>query len=221
MHQSLDTLFQLDEGTVVRNGYDSAPHPGASRVLPGNILPRIRLKLFESKRDPLAIPIDVEDLHLELVPDLTQLGGMPDPPPGHVRDVQQPVHAAKVDERPEVRDVLDNALSNLADFQFGLERIPVLGTLFFKDDPSTHDDVAPTLVELEDLEGVFLADQLVDVGNATQSDLRPGQEGIHSHEVHGDAALYLALQDTRDRAVVVERFLDLLPHPQEVGLLLG
>ena len=36
----------------------------------------------------------------------------------HVGDVQQAVDAAQVDERAEVGDVLDDALADLADFEF-------------------------------------------------------------------------------------------------------
>jgi hypothetical protein len=43
--------------------------------------------------------------------DLDHVGRVVDPAPGHVGDVQQAVDAAEVDERAEVGDVLDRALT--------------------------------------------------------------------------------------------------------------
>ena len=92
VHQALDPLLQLDKGTVVGDRYDAPANPASDRVLGGYVLPRIGLKLLETQRDPLAIPIDVEDLDLDFVPDLTEFGRMADPPPGHIGNVQKAVH---------------------------------------------------------------------------------------------------------------------------------
>ena len=64
-------------------------------------------------------------------------------------------------------------------------------------------------------------DQVFDIGNATQRDLRAGQERVHAHQVDRHAALDLAGERARHLLVGLVGFLDLLPDAQEVGLLLG
>ena len=90
-----------------------------------------------------------------------------------------------------------------------------------QDDPAGHHDVPAPLVELDDLEVVAIADQVLDVGHAPERDLRAREEGVHPHDVHRDAALDLAGQQPLHGTVVVVGVADELPHAQEVRLLLG
>ncbi len=64
------------------------------------------------------------------------------------------------------------------------------------------------------------AEEIVDVRDATQRDLRPGEERVDAHEVDHDAALDLLDEDALDRLVGLVRDADPLPHAHEVGLLL-
>ena len=73
MDQPFDTFFELDERAVVRYRYDLAADAGSNGVLFLDILPRIRLELLETQRYALAIPVDVEDLHLDLFADIADL----------------------------------------------------------------------------------------------------------------------------------------------------
>ena len=139
----------------------------------------------------------------------------------HVGDVEQAVHAAQVDEGAEVGDVLDDALPHLADRQLLHQVLALVGPLVLQDDPAAHHDVAAALVELDDLEVVGLAQQLVDVGHPAERDLAPGQERVDAHQVHDHAALDLLDQRALDRLVALVGHADLLPDPHEVGLLLG
>ena len=221
MHQTLDTLLELDERTVVRDRHDTSAHPGTDRVLLVDVRPGVRQELLESQRDALAVPIDVEDLHVEIrLADVDHLGRVTDAAPRHVRDVEQSVETAQVDERTEVGDVLDRTLADLADEELLHERLALLLALGLEDHAARNDDVPAALVELDDLELVDLADQVLDVRDPAQRDLRPGEEGVHAHEVDGDAALDLPDQRSLDRAVGFVRLADLLPDAQEVGLLL-
>src|SRR5690606_34254835 len=71
--QPLNTLLQLDERAVVRDRYDTTAHPGTDRVLLVDVRPRVLLELLEAERKPLTLPIDVEDLHIELLADRDDL----------------------------------------------------------------------------------------------------------------------------------------------------
>ena len=179
--EPLHPLLELYERAVVGDRHDLAPNPGPDGVPLGDILPRIRLQLLESQRNALTIPVDIEDLDLEILADITHFRGVPDASPGHVGDVKQAVHAAEINERAEVGDVLHHAGANLANLELVLELIPLPGSLLLEDDTPADDDVAATFVELEDLEVVLLTDQILDVVDAPESDLRPGQESVNTH----------------------------------------
>src|SRR5436190_2177238 len=74
-----------------------------------HLLPRVGLRLLEAERDALALPVDVENLDLDLLPDLEHLGGMVDVAPRQLADVDEAVHAVEIDEGAEVDDVRDRA----------------------------------------------------------------------------------------------------------------
>src|SRR5207249_11156047 len=60
------------------------------------------------------------------------------------------------------------------------------GALGLQDDAPAHHDVPAPLVELDDLELVALAEELVDVGHPAQRDLAAGEEGVHPHDVRSE-----------------------------------
>src|SRR3954470_3464876 len=101
----------------------------------------------------------------------------------HVGDVEQAIDAAKIDECAEVGDVLDDAFAHLILLQLLHQLLALARSLLLEDDATRDDDVATALIELDDLEVESLTEQLVDVGNATQRDLRSREERIDAHQV--------------------------------------
>src|SRR5258705_1490253 len=176
VHQTLDARLELDERAVVSDAHDLALHPRADRVLVGDVLPRVALELLQPERDALTLPVDVQHLHLELRADGDELRRVRDAAPRHVRDVEQAIHAAEVDERPEVGDVLDDALPDLVLLQLLHELFALPGSFVFQDHAAGDDDVAAAPGQLDDLELGILADEVLDVLQAPQGDLR-AQEG--------------------------------------------
>src|SRR5690606_36500906 len=219
--ETLDALLQLDERAVVRDRHDLAAHARADRILPLDVLPRIGQQLLEPEGDTLAVPVDVEHLHVQLGADVDDLRRVTDTTPAHVRDVQQPVEPAQIDECTEVGHVLHDAVAYLPDQQLLHQLLALALALLLEDHAAAHDDVATALVQLDDLEVERLADQVLDVRHTTQRNLRTGQERVHAHQVDRDATLDLAGQRARDLVVLLVRRLDLLPDAQEVSLLLG
>ena len=157
VHQPLDPRFELDEGAVVGDRDDLALYAGPDRILRRHVLPWVGLQLLQPEADPFALPIDVEDLHLDFLPDVDHLGGMRDAAIAHVGDVQQAVHTAQVDEGAEIGDVLDDALPHLADLQLLHEHVALRLALGLEEHATADDDVAASLVELDDLELEALA----------------------------------------------------------------
>jgi hypothetical protein len=116
---------------------------------------------------------------------------MVDAAPCHVGDVQQAVDAAEVDERTVIGDVLDDAVDNLAFFEVLDDFRTLFSAGFFKNGTTRNDDVAATLVHLEDFEGLRVVHQRGYVADRTDVDLRTRQEGNGAVEIDGEATLDL------------------------------
>src|SRR5947207_13068935 len=106
MYQSLDSGFQFYESSVICHARNFPRDPSGGRKALLDCFPRIGQKLFVSERDPLAFAIEFEDLHLHCIPNLEKLGRILEASPGHIRDMQQTVDAAEIDERAIVGQVL-------------------------------------------------------------------------------------------------------------------
>src|SRR5690606_27689830 len=150
--QTLDALLDLDERAVVGEGDDLARHAGADRVLLVGAVPGILLDLLEAQADALGGRVELEDHDADLVAHVEHLARVADATPGHVRDVEQAVDAAEVDERTVVGEVLDLALEDgaLGEVLEGL--LLELLALLLEQDAAAEHDVAALLVELDDLE---------------------------------------------------------------------
>ena len=111
--------------------------------------------------------------------------------------MEQAVDAAEVDERAEVGDVLDDALTDLARSDLGeqllFQRLPaILDQLATADD-----DVAALLVDLEDRAFDRAVDVIADVRRPADVDLARGQKDVDA-DVDEQAALDLAGDETRN-----------------------
>jgi hypothetical protein len=140
--------------------------------------------------------------------------------PGHVRDVEQTVHAVEIDERTEVGDVLDDADDLVAGGDAVEELLALLGALGLDDFAAGEHDVFALVVDLDDLELEHLADVLVEILRRDDVDLAAGQEGFDAdvdHEAAFDDALDLAFDET----AVLEHGVNFLPVLTVGGLLLG
>src|SRR5712691_8396020 len=102
--EALDAGLQLHEGAVVGDVGDAAGEAAADRELRLDALPRIGLELLHAERDAVGLMVDLDDLDLHLLADVEHLGGVIDPPPGDVGDMQETVDAAEVDERAIIGD---------------------------------------------------------------------------------------------------------------------
>ena len=136
VNQSFDSLLELHEGPVVGQT-DHAPFQSRSHgILPGRRRPRVRLRLLKSQRHPFPFLIIPQHFHVNLVSDGQEFGGVPDPSPGHIGDMEQSVHAAQIDEGPVVGDVLHDSLEDNPLFH-PLERFLPKGiALLLQQDPS-------------------------------------------------------------------------------------
>src|SRR5690606_26248915 len=160
VHQALDAFFQLREAAVVGQVGDAGHYAGVFRVTGLDGDPRVFAQLLQTQGDAVALAVELQHLDVDLVTNVDDFRRMLDALPGHVGDVQQAVHAAQVDERAVVGEVLDDTLDLLAflqGFQQGFALGAVLG---FQNAAAGNDNVVALLVQLDDLELEFLAFQV-------------------------------------------------------------
>src|SRR5579875_302764 len=219
VHQALDAVLDLDEGAVVGDVRDAPEHAGVRRIAPANVLPRIGAQLLQAERDTRALAVELEDPHVDLVADLDDLGRMLDALPCHVRDVQQAVDPAEIDEGAVIREVLDRAAHHRAFLQVLHERGALGRELLLHDRPPRDDDVIALLIELDDLELERLALEVGGVAHRTHVDERARQERAHIVNLDGEAALHAARDDAGHDLRIVESLLEPRPGAGPLGLL--
>ena len=169
--------------------------------------------------DALALAIELEDAHVDLVADVDDFRRMLDALPRHVGDVQQAVDAAEVDERAVVGEVLDRALDDRAFLQL-LQQLGALGAVFLLDHRTArHHHVVALLVELDDLELEHLAFEVRRIAHRAHVDERAGQERAHEVDLDGEAALDAAVDDALDDFLLLERLFETRPGACALGFL--
>lgn len=217
--QTFDALFDFNERAVGHDVDDATLDGGTDRVLGLDFVPRIFGLLLETEGDALLVVVDVEDHHFDFLSDFEHFARVGDTSPGHVGDVEEAVDAAEVDERAEVGDVLHDALADLVDFHiFKQLRAAILaGSL--EEFAAGNDDVSALLIDLEDLELVFFADEIVHILDRTDIDLGTGEERLDAVEIDDDAAFDAVLHQTGDYAAFAIFAGDFVPGLDEVRLL--
>src|SRR5690606_20234197 len=166
---------------------------------------------LHAERDTVALVVDANDLDLDGLADREHFGRVVHATPCDIGDVQQAVNAAEVNERTVIGDVLDDAVNNLALFELLDDFRTLFGARFFENGTTRDNDVAATLVHLEDLEGLGNVHQRRDIADRTDVDLRTRQEGHGTFEVDGETTLDLVEDDAFNALIVVVLLFELDP----------
>ena len=219
VHEALDALLDLHEAAVVGDVRDLAEETRARGIPARDVLPRVGAELLQAEADALALAVELEDAHVDLVAHVDDFRRVLDALPRHVGDVQQAVDAAEVHERTVVGEVLDHAADDRAFLQL-LEQLAALGAVFLLHDGAARDhDVVALLVELDDLELERLALEVARVAHRAHVHERTGQERTHEIDFDGEAALDAAVDEARDDLALLEGGLEALPGAGALGLL--
>ena len=86
---------------------------------------------------------------------------MPQPTPGHVGDVQQPIHPIEIDECAEVSDVFHSASYAVAHVNAFHEFLALFTSLLLDYFAPAQHNVFAIVIELNDFEIVRVADELL------------------------------------------------------------
>src|SRR6266480_355946 len=114
---------------------------------------------------------------------------MPQASPSHIGDMEQAIHSIEVDECAEIGQVLDCALDAIAHLYAFHELLPLLAPLLFNELAPAEHDVAPVIVDLDDLKIVGVANELLQIFRRHDVDLGSGQKRLDS-DVHHQTALH-------------------------------
>ena len=211
VQEAVDTVFELDEGTVVRQVANLALDVRADRVLLRNERPRVDLDLLHTEGDFLLLLLDLEDDHLDLVADRDDLVRVVDAlRPRHLGDVNETLDARLELDEGTVREHVDDLAADArADGVLGLDRRP--GALFLL--LETERDALLLLVDLEHLDLDLLIDreELRGVIDTTPAHVGDVEETVETAQVDEGAELGDVLDDTladlADLDVLEERLL--------------
>ena len=130
------------------------------------------------------------------------------------------VHTVQVDERAEIGEVLDVTLDGVADLDGFEETLALLAALLLDEFATAEDHVLAVVVDLDDLEVVGVAHELLEILRRDHVDLRTGEERFDA-DIDGEAAFDDGFDFAFDEAVALEDFDDLVPVLFVGGLLLG
>ena len=151
MDQSLHTLFEDYEGSIVDDAHHLAFDPFSNRVFFGDQNPRIFESLFVPEGDPFPFAVEPKHDNIDLVADLEVLAGVPHPTPRDIGDVEQPVETSQVHEDTVVGQVLNRTADQFTLFEVGHGLVFVLSLFLLEDRLARQHHIRATPVKGDDL----------------------------------------------------------------------
>ena len=185
MHEAVKTRLKLDERAERGDADNLALDDGVDRVLLLGDLPRLRLQRLQAQLDALLLLVHADDLHLDLLARGHDLGRVLHAVPGQIGHMDEAIHAADVHERAEVGQAADDAGDDL----ILLDLLPGLLLLVHQVRLAAGDDALLGLVDLDDLDGHRLADELADVLDEAAGQVGSRDERTDAHHISDQAAV--------------------------------
>ena len=176
VYEAFDAIANLHE-TTKRNqlGY-AAIHKLSNLVSISKFLPWVLLGCFEREADALAVKINFEYFHGHFVTDCNYRAWVINMLPRQFGNVDQTVHASKINERTEGNNAGDSAATHFANLQVGEELVACSTLILFEQGTTREHNVVSVAVELEDLCSNSLANVWSQIANTSQFDERGWQE---------------------------------------------
>src|SRR5450631_55076 len=216
--ETFDAGFELHKRAVRHEADDLALDLRADGEFGFDAVPRIGELLLEAEADAFLFLVHVQHDHVNFLADLEQLRRMTDTAPAHVRNVEQTVNAVQVNERAEIRDVLDRALADVAGRHLTQNLRTLGGALGFDQFAAGENDVLPFLIDFDDLEFVSVADETRQVLRRRHVNLRRRQKRLDA-DVDDQAAFDNGRDLALDDAAFVADGQNVVPVLLELRLL--
>src|SRR5690606_34700094 len=199
VQQPFEAVVQRDERAEVHDVRDGSLDQHPFVIAFQRVVPRIGEQALAAQRDAVALQVEAEDVHLDLIADLQHVARVIDAMPRQLADMDQPIRAAEVDERAEIaqpgdRSGDDISLRKLAEQARLLLRAPFALRLAIGEDPP-----AAVLIDLDHLDVQFLTDEVIQ-RFAALVPLKPG--AYRDHVRRGDEAFEQSPADEDPAAIV-------------------
>src|SRR6185437_15072593 len=205
VHQAVDAIFNLDEGTEVRKVAHAAFHDRAGGVLVLQLLPRVVLELLHAEGDAAVVRVHVQDDGLDFIARLHHLRGVLHAlGPRHLRDMDQTLDALfELDERAVVGNGEDAPAHVCADGVAlnGVE--PWIRRQLLK----AEGDALLLLVKLEDFDLNLIADvhQIARVRQPAPAHVCDVQKAIQAAEIDEGAVVGEVLDRACEHGALFQR----------------
>ena len=220
VHETLDAVAQVDKGTKGDELGNNTLNDSANRILLDENTPRILGGLLETQGDALTVEIHIENLNLNFLTDLNNLGGVVNVVPRELRDVNQTIDTAKVDKSTEVDDGGNLTLEVHARLELG-EDVGTLGLAsLLKNNTARKDNVVAVTVHLDNTSLNTRAHECCEILDAAKVNKRSRQEATQAN-VKDKTTLNNLNNFAFDVLVSVEFLLDTIPSTFVLSALLG
>ena len=146
-HRAFDTFVQFDENSEWRVPHNSAANGIPTPVSCEELLPDIRLQLFDSEREPMVVGVDIQNHGFHPLALLQHFGRMFDAARRDVGNVNKTIDSFfDFDKRAEIRQISHAAGDHGADRVSLCQRAPGIGLRLLE----TERDAAIVHVDIED-----------------------------------------------------------------------
>ncbi|BBG29707.1 predicted membrane protein [Zymobacter palmae] len=211
VNQTFNTFFQLCEAAIVGQISDTCFDLGVFRVTRFDVDPRIFTQLFQTQRNAVAFAVEFQHFHVDFVAYCNDFRRMLDAFPCHVRDVQQAVNAAQINECTVVCEVFDDTFDLLTFLQGRQQSFTFSAVFSFENGTTGNNNVVAFRIELDDFEVQLFVFEVSRVTHRTDVNQRTRQERTDRVNVYGEAAFDFTVDHAFDDLVVFECSFQLFP----------
>src|SRR5882672_4638914 len=212
VQEAVDARQELDEDAELGRANRAPAHDVPLAQSSRHRGPRIALQSLQAERDPSPFLVDPEYLDGHRIADAQEIGRAAHARMRELRQGHEPLHAAQVDERAEVRQRGDGPRQHRARKDLLPRLFSRLGGSFLQQAPARNDQVAAVLAEGRDAELEHAADVLLGGLDAAQVHLRERAESTQAPDRDLVAALDHGRHLALDRNAGLRRHGQRLPR---------
>ena len=221
MDQTVNTGQDLGKGAEGHQLDDLGFHHVAHAVLAHKLVPGIHLVSLVAQRDLVLLGIEGDDVNVDFVTNLHNIGGSLNAVPAQFGDVDHTIHTTDVHKGAVRSQGLDGAMILLANLDLTPNLFLSGLTLLGGDGTDGADGTTAGTVDLGNLQLDILADHTGHIAALGNAGLGSGNEDADTLHIGNQAALVFFGDDGVDGGLVFNVTSHVVPNLQAVQLLLG